>query len=46
MRNGAFDYLTKPFERAQLLNAVGRALENRRLKTWSTEHTFPVWKRK
>lgn len=32
MRNGAFDYLTKPFERAQLLNAVGRALENRRLK--------------
>lgn len=32
MRNGAFDYLMKPFERAQLLNAVARALENRRLK--------------
>jgi DNA-binding NtrC family response regulator len=32
MRNGAFDYLTKPFEREQLLNAVARALENRRLK--------------
>src|SRR5580693_1342717 len=28
----AFDYLLKPFEREQLLNAVGRALENRRLK--------------
>jgi len=32
VRNGAFDYLLKPFEREQLLNAVGRALENRRLK--------------
>src|ERR1700728_2145138 len=32
IRNGAFDYLHKPFEREQLLNAVGRALENRRLK--------------
>jgi len=32
MRNGAFDYLTKPFEREQLLNAVARALKNRRLK--------------
>src|ERR1700732_2922485 len=32
LRNGAYDYLLKPFEREQLLNAVGRALENRRLK--------------
>src|SRR5271156_332191 len=32
VRNGAFDYLLNPFEREQLLNAAGRALENRRLK--------------
>ncbi|MEY2396066.1 MAG: cyclic di-GMP phosphodiesterase, partial [Acidobacteriaceae bacterium] len=32
IRNGAYDYLLKPFEREQLLNAVARALENRRLK--------------
>jgi putative nucleotidyltransferase with HDIG domain len=32
IRNGAYDYLLKPFEREQLLNATGRALENRRLK--------------
>jgi len=32
IRNGAYDYLLKPFERNQLLNTVGRALENRRLK--------------
>jgi putative nucleotidyltransferase with HDIG domain len=32
IRNGAYDYLLKPFEREQLLNAVGRSLENRRLK--------------
>src|ERR1700727_2339533 len=32
IRNGAYDYLLKPFEREQLLSAVGRALENRRLK--------------
>lgn len=32
IRNGAYDYLLKPFEREQLLNTVGRALENRRLK--------------
>ena|SRR6202522_432280 len=41
IRNGAYDYLLKPFEREQLLNAVGRALENRRLKvenrTYQTE---------
>jgi putative nucleotidyltransferase with HDIG domain len=30
--NGAYDYLLKPFEREQLLKAVARALENRRLK--------------
>jgi DNA-binding NtrC family response regulator len=32
IHNGAFDYLLKPFEREQLLHAVGRALEHRRLK--------------
>ena len=33
IRNGAYDYLLKPFEREQLLATVRRALENRRLKT-------------
>lgn len=32
IRNGAYDYLLKPFEREQLMNTVRRALENRRLK--------------
>jgi putative nucleotidyltransferase with HDIG domain len=32
LRNGAYDYLLKPFEREQLLASVRRALENRRLK--------------
>jgi putative nucleotidyltransferase with HDIG domain len=32
IRNGAYDYLLKPFEREQLLHTVRRALENRRLK--------------
>ena len=32
IRNGAYDYLLKPFEREQLLATVHRALENRRLK--------------
>ncbi|HEY6768453.1 MAG TPA: HD domain-containing phosphohydrolase [Candidatus Sulfotelmatobacter sp.] len=32
LRNGAYDYLLKPFERDQLLATVSRALENRRLK--------------
>src|SRR6202023_3119528 len=32
IRNGAYDYLLKPFEREQLLNTVSRALEDRRLK--------------
>jgi putative nucleotidyltransferase with HDIG domain len=32
MRNGAYDYLLKPFEREQLLAAVRRALETRRLR--------------
>src|ERR1700758_2777878 len=31
MRNGAYDYLLKPFEREQLLTPVKRALEYRRL---------------
>jgi putative nucleotidyltransferase with HDIG domain len=32
IRNGAYDYLLKPFEREQLMAIVHRALENRRLK--------------
>src|SRR2546428_8758510 len=32
IRNGAYDYLLKPFEREQLMATVRRALENRRLK--------------
>jgi cyclic di-GMP phosphodiesterase len=32
IRNGAYDYLMKPFEREQLLATVRRALETRRLK--------------
>jgi putative nucleotidyltransferase with HDIG domain len=32
IRNGAYDYLPKPFEREQLLATVRRALETRRLK--------------
>lgn len=32
IRNGAYDYLLKPFEREQLLATVHRAMENRRLK--------------
>ena len=32
IRNGAYDYLLKPFEREQLLATVRRAVENRRLK--------------
>src|SRR5215813_856830 len=32
LRNGAYDYLLKPFEREQLVATVRRALENRRLK--------------
>jgi cyclic di-GMP phosphodiesterase len=31
IRNGAYDYLLKPFEREQLLSTVIRALEHRRL---------------
>ena len=32
IRNGAFDYLLKPFERKELLAVVRRALDDRRLK--------------
>ena len=38
IRNGAYDYLLKPFERDQLLAAVRRALENRRLKLENREY--------
>ena len=32
IRNGAYDFVTKPFEREQLLAVVRRALEHRRLR--------------
>src|SRR3989475_4499756 len=38
LRNGAYDYLLKPFEREQLLARVRRALENRRLKLENREY--------
>jgi putative nucleotidyltransferase with HDIG domain len=38
IRNGAYDYLLKPFERDQLLATVRRALENRRLKMENREY--------
>ena len=38
IRNGAYDYLLKPFEREQLLNTVSRALENRRLKVENRDY--------
>jgi DNA-binding NtrC family response regulator len=31
IRNGAYDYILKPFEKDQLYMSVGRALEHRRL---------------
>src|SRR5246500_4794603 len=44
IRNGAYDYLLKPFEREQLLNTVSRALENRRLKVENrTDQTNLEW---
>ena len=44
IRNGAYDYLLKPFEREQLLAIVRRALENRRLKAENSP-TRPSWSR-
>ena len=38
IRNGAYDYLLKPFEREQLLATVRRAMENRRLKLQNREY--------
>jgi putative nucleotidyltransferase with HDIG domain len=38
IRNGAYDYLLKPFEREQLLATVRRALENRRLKMQNRQY--------
>src|SRR6266699_88369 len=38
LRNGAYDYLLKPFEREQLLATVRRALESRRLKLENREY--------
>ena len=32
IRNGAYDYLLKPFEREQLVAVVRRALDDRRMK--------------
>src|SRR6184192_4202714 len=38
IRNGAYDYLLKPFEREQLLATVRRAMENRQLKMENREY--------
>jgi cyclic di-GMP phosphodiesterase len=38
IRNGAYDYLLKPFEREQLLAITRRALENRRLKVENRDY--------
>ena len=38
LRDGAYDYLMKPFERQQLMSAVHRALEDRRLKLANREY--------
>jgi DNA-binding NtrC family response regulator len=38
LRDGAYDYLVKPFEREQLLIVVRRALEYRRLKLENREY--------
>ena len=38
IRNGAYDYLLKPFEREQLLASVRRAVENHRLKLENTAY--------
>lgn len=38
IRNGAYDYVVKPFEREQLLMAVRRALEHRQLKLENLAH--------
>jgi putative nucleotidyltransferase with HDIG domain len=38
VRNGAYDYLMKPFGREQLLTTVRRALENRRLKVKNRDY--------
>jgi DNA-binding NtrC family response regulator len=35
IRNGAYDYLLKPFEREQLLATVRRAIEHRIWSPWS-----------
>src|SRR3989440_12995050 len=40
IRNGAYDYLLKPFEREQLLATVSRAMENRRLKVENRIYQF------
>jgi len=48
IRNGAYDYLLKPFEREQLLAIVHRAMENRRLKQkiWRTRPSWSLWLRR
>jgi putative nucleotidyltransferase with HDIG domain len=38
IRNGAYDYLVKPFEKEQLLAMVRRALETRRLRRENLEY--------
>jgi cyclic di-GMP phosphodiesterase len=38
IRNGAYDYLLKPFDQERLLTTVRRALENRRLKLTNRDY--------
>jgi response regulator RpfG family c-di-GMP phosphodiesterase len=38
LRNGAYDFLMKPFEREQLLAVIRRSLEHRRLKLENREY--------
>ena len=45
IRNGAYDYLLKPFEKEQLLAMVRRALETRRLQAWRTWPIRLSWSR-
>jgi DNA-binding NtrC family response regulator len=42
IRNGAYDYLLKPFEREQLLNAVGRLWRTAASK-WRTALIKRIW---
>tara|TARA_B100000424_G_C22929696_1_gene494601 strand:- start:245 stop:1600 length:1356 start_codon:yes stop_codon:yes gene_type:complete len=38
LKNGAFEFVEKPFDQARLLNFIGRAVENFNLKTQNKEY--------